>query len=127
MKTNRKAIAVALAILLVGSALAVVGCKKSGPSTAGAAEIELCTACGQIKGGELCCKPDAPKCDGCGLAKGSPGCCNIPKDAESAAVCTACGHIKGSELCCKPDQIKCEKCGLVKGSAGCCKLPKEVI
>ena len=125
METKRKAIAVAVAILLVAGTLAVVGCKKAGPSTAGAAEVELCTGCGQIKGGELCCKPDQAKCEACGLSKGSPGCCSIPKDAESAAVCTGCGQIKGSELCCKPGQTKCEGCGLTKGSPGCCKLPKE--
>ena len=128
METKRRAIAVALAILLVGAALAVVSCKESGSGTAQAAgSVELCTDCGQIKGGELCCKPDQPKCEGCGLSKGSLGCCNIPKDAESAAVCTGCGQIKGSELCCKPGQTKCEGCGLAKGSPGCCKLPKESI
>ena len=96
-----------LLILSVASVLVVFltiqGCKKSdGPGAksgaAYAASVDLCTHCGQIKGGELCCKPDQPKCDACGLAKGSPGCCNIPEGAEKVALCTMCGQIKGSEL-----------------------------
>ena len=35
----------------------------------------LCPKCGQTKGSDACCKPDAAKCGKCGMAKGSPGCC----------------------------------------------------
>ncbi len=128
MKVNKKHLMIVLGVFLVGALLCFGGCKKSGTdSTAGkvmAAGVDLCTACGQIKGGDLCCKPNQTKCSGCGLTKGSPGCCNIPKDAKTAAICTQCGQIKGNALCCKPDQLKCPKCGLVKGSPGCCKIPK---
>ena len=117
--------------LMVGLALAGVatfvhGCKKSadGVSSNKSDSIALCVKCGQIKGSELCCKPNQTKCGSCSLTKGSPGCCKIPKDATDAAICTHCGQIKGSDLCCKPDQATCSKCGLVKGSPGCCKLPK---
>jgi hypothetical protein len=34
--------------------------------------------CGQIKGGDLCCKPNQLKCAKCGLVQGSPGCCKLP-------------------------------------------------
>ena len=116
------------AIILAGISFCVVGCeKKDTPSATGkayAASIALCTNCGQIKGSDLCCKPDAVKCDKCGLAKGSLGCCKIPKDAATAAICANCGQIAGSDLCCKPGAIKCGKCGLAKGSPGCCNLPK---
>ena len=118
-------------ILMIGLALACVtifvqGCKKSndGVSSNKSYSIALCVKCGQIKGTELCCKPNQTKCGSCGLAKGSPGCCNIPKDAATAVLCGHCGQIKGGELCCKPDQATCSKCDLVKGSPGCCKIPK---
>ncbi|MHC4424299.1 MAG: hypothetical protein ACYSWR_06490 [Planctomycetota bacterium] len=124
MKARKKCLVIAMAVVLAGVALCVNGCKKSGP-TAQAAGVELCTGCGQIKGGDLCCKPNQPKCRGCGLVKGSPGCCKIPKGAQAAAICTKCGQIKGSDLCCKPNQVTCAKCGLVKGSPGCCKLPTK--
>jgi len=39
----------------------------------------LCTACGHLKDGELCCKQGAARCPKCGLVKDSPGCCKIPK------------------------------------------------
>jgi len=66
------------AVVLVGVSFCVIGCeKKEGPSATG--QAALCTGCGQVKGTELCCKPDAVKCDKCGLAKGSPGCCKMPK------------------------------------------------
>jgi len=124
MKARKKCLVIAMAVILAGVALCVNGCKKSGP-TAQAAGVELCTGCGQIKGGALCCKPNQPKCPACGLVKGSPGCCKIPKGAQAAAICTKCGQIKGSALCCQPNQAKCPKCGLVKGSPGCCKLPTK--
>ncbi len=130
MKVRGKCVVILAAAALAGVLLGVNGCKKSdsGASKGGqafGATIDLCIQCGQIKGGDLCCKPDQTKCSMCGLVKGSPGCCNIPKDAKTAALCTKCGQIKGSDLCCKPDQTKCPMCGLVKDSPGCCKIPKE--
>jgi hypothetical protein len=121
MKTRKKHLIIVLALASVGTLLSLNGCKKSTPS-AQAKSIELCTHCGQIKDGDLCCKPGQTKCSGCGLVKGSPGCCNIPEGAKTAAICTECGQIKGTSLCCKPDQSKCPKCGLVKDSPGCCKI-----
>lgn len=121
MNTRRECLLVLMTVVLVGVLLCGNGCKK----TEAKGTVELCTKCGQIKGGELCCKPGQDKCIICGLDEGSPGCCNIPEGAETAALCTACGHIAGSELCCKPNQPRCEKCGLVKGSPGCCKIPKS--
>jgi hypothetical protein len=129
MKVSKKLLVIVMAIAVVGVFLSSSGCKKSDTESvkagqAAAASVELCTTCGQIKGSELCCKPDQPKCAGCSLAKGSPGCCKIPAGAQSAAICTKCGQIEGTEVCCKPGQTTCAGCGLVKGSPGCCKLPK---
>ena len=130
MKVNKKGMVVVMAVALVGVFLYVNGCKKTDEESSVSNKavddsIQLCVMCGQIKGSELCCKPNQPKCSKCGLVKGSPGCCNIPKDAKTAAICAKCGQIKGSVLCCKPDQLKCPKCGLVKGSPGCCRIPKK--
>jgi ABC-type nickel/cobalt efflux system permease component RcnA len=88
--------------------------KKDGP--------KICGKCGEIKGGEKCCKPGAEKC-GCGLNHGSPGCCKIKK-GKDVALCTHCGEIKGGEKCCKADAKKCPKCNLNAGSPGCCKIKK---
>lgn len=130
MKGRKTHLTIVATMAVVTILLWANGCKKSDDTgaksgVAMAASIDLCTDCGQIKGSDLCCKPDQPKCDACGLTKGSPGCCNIPEGAETAALCTKCGQIKGSELCCKPDQATCPDCGLVKGSPGCCKIPKQ--
>lgn len=129
MKVRKSVSMFVLGLVLAGTVLLGQGCKKSDEAGSKGGEtvdsIQLCVKCGQIKGAELCCKPDQVKCSGCGLAKGSPGCCKIAKDAQTAAICAKCGQIKGSELCCKPDQAKCQKCGLVKGSPGCCKIPKK--
>ena len=125
MSTTKKWLMIAMSLACVGVFLCANGCSKSGEAEKTDEEsIQLCTMCGQIKGDELCCKPDQSKCPKCGLVKGSPGCCKIPKGAQAAALCTMCGQIKGSDLCCKQDQPKCSKCGLVKGSPGCCKIPK---
>ena len=117
-----------MGLTLAGAAIFVQGCKKSNDGVSSSktesVAIALCVKCGQIKGTELCCKPDQAKCAGCSLIKGSPGCCKIPKDATTAVLCSHCGQIKGTELCCKPNQAKCAKCNLVKGSPGCCKIPK---
>lgn len=78
----------------------------------------LCGKCGEIKGGEMCCKADVEKCASCGLHKGAAGCCKITADA---ALCSVCGEIKGTEKCCSADAIKCDKCGMTKGAPGCCK------
>ncbi|MCH7556288.1 MAG: hypothetical protein IIB56_02395 [Planctomycetes bacterium] len=129
MDARKKCLVVVTALALVGVFLGVDGCGRSGTGSSKAgkafgASVELCIKCGQIKGSDLCCKPNQTKCSSCGLVKGSPGCCNIPKDAQTTAICTKCGQIKGNTLCCKPNQPKCPKCGLVKGSPGCCKIPK---
>lgn len=128
MKNSKKLLMVMFVIVLV-TILCTNGCKKREAANSKveqtiAANIELCTNCGQIKGSDLCCKPGQAKCSDCGLVKGSLGCCKIPKDAKTAVICAKCGQIKGTKLCCKPGQSKCSKCGLIKGSPGCCKIPK---
>ncbi len=111
---------------VIGLGLYVGGCSKDSPTgSAKAATTELCVKCGQIKGSETCCKPDAAKCDKCSLAKGAPGCCVIPKDAKKIELCNKCGQIAGGAKCCAPNAAKCASCGLAKGAPGCCKLPKS--
>ena len=114
-----------LGLALAGLGLLPAGCQSS-ESTAEAqvspGAVSLCTACGQIKGRDVCCQQGAALCPACGLAKGSPGCCVIDKDGDPVALCTSCGQIKGSDVCCQPGQTTCAKCGLVKGSPGCCKI-----
>ena len=92
--------------------------------TGGADVVVICAKCGQVKGTDLCCKPDQKLCESCGLVKGSPGCCVLPKGGtEDVKLCTKCGFIKGSEECCKTEGKKiCDSCGLIKGSPGCCKI-----
>jgi hypothetical protein len=124
MKLSRKCVLMMMGAALVGLLLCGYGCKKSGEARADDS-VALCVKCGQIKGSDVCCKPDQAACAGCSLVKGSPGCCNIPKDATEAAICAKCGQMKGAELCCKPNQTTCDKCGLVKGSPGCCKIAKK--
>ena len=75
MSTNKKCLPAMVVVVLVGALLFVNGCKK----TEAKGSVELCTKCGQVKGGELCCKPDQARCIICGLVEGSPGCCKIPK------------------------------------------------
>ena len=130
MKVVRKDVIIVLLVIFAAVLLGISGCKKSGSegSKAGqafGASVDLCIKCGQIKGSELCCKPNQTICSGCSLVKGSPGCCKIPKDAQTVALCTKCGQIKGTELCCKLNQTTCSKCGLVKGSPGCCKISQK--
>ena len=129
MKVVRKDVMIMLLVIFATVLLGISGCKKSGSegSEAGqafGASVDLCTKCGQIKSGDLCCKPNQTICSGCSLAKGSPACCKIPK-GQIAALCTKCGQIKGTELCCKLNQTTCSKCRLVKGSPGCCKIFKK--
>jgi hypothetical protein len=83
--------------------------------------VFLCGNCGQIKGSDDCCRPDAESCSVCSLAKGSPGCCKIEKGTD-VKLCTKCGQVGGSEVCCAKDAEKCPKCNLAKGSPGCCKI-----
>ena len=113
-----------ISVLALGL-LAIPGCSSDEPDTAEGSTVALCTGCGQVKGGDVCCKADAEKCEKCDLAKGSPGCCNIPEGAEKVELCTKCGQLAGGDVCCKADAEKCEKCDLAKGSPGCCKLPAE--
>ena len=104
MKLKKKCMMMVVGAALFGVLMYANGCKKSGEEsgagTAKAADsVALCVKCGQIKGSELCCKPNQTLCAMCGLVEGSPGCCNIPKGATEAAICTKCGQIKGAELC----------------------------
>lgn len=115
-------------------ALALTGCEKAetGQGVDGVkeqatkvadAKTQLCSKCGQIKGTEKCCLPDAPKCEKCGLAKGAPACCrHLDFTQGPVTLCNGCGQVKGSDLCCVKDAPKCEKCNLAKGSPGCCKM-----
>ncbi len=97
--------------------------EDAGVTPAKTPPVDLCSKCGQIKGGELCCKAGAEKCASCGLAKGSPACCKeIDFSKGQAQICGGCGQIKGSDKCCKSGDAKCPGCGLDKGAPGCCKL-----
>ena len=127
MDSKKYILTLMMGLVLAGATIYVHGCNKSTDevSNSKSGSIALCVKCGQIKGSELCCKPDQTKCPSCGLVKDSPGCCKISKDATTVLLCSHCGQIKGGELCCKPNQPKCSKCGLAKGSPGCCKIPKK--
>jgi len=48
---------------------------KSNGETPEKAPQALCGKCGEIKGTDKCCRPNAKKCGGCGRIKGAPGCC----------------------------------------------------
>ena len=117
-------------VLITGLFCAASCCPWSGKEVKGGkAGIRLCTQCGQEKGSDACCKPDAEKCGKCSLAKGSPGCCKIPKGAtEPVVLCAKCNKIKGSDACCKPcakrSAKSCGKCGRAKGCSGGCKSKK---
>ena len=76
---------------------------------------EVCLKCGQIKGSDICCKPDQEKCAKCGLVKGSPGCCKIKEGTKKAFVNQKTGKI----ICCaKGDESK-------KKASGACPLGKK--
>jgi len=81
--TRRAIVAMVVAIGLAGIAFLGYGCEEPEEGTMGAIgtakTVELCMACGQIKGSDLCCKPGQAKCPKCGFVKGSPSCCKIPK------------------------------------------------
>ena len=72
---------IGFSLLLIAAMTFAVSAFACGADKAKAAVAEkaLCSACGQVKGSESCCKPDAEKCGKCGLDKGSPGCCKLPK------------------------------------------------
>ncbi len=104
MSISRKYLTAMMVAVFLGLFLSGNGCKKSGEESsngeeAGRIAMLLCLECGQIKGGELCCKPDQVKCPKCGLAKGSPGCCKIPKGAQMAAICTKCNKVIVDKAC----------------------------
>lgn len=42
---------------------------------------KICQKCGEIKGTEKCCNPQAEKCKKCGLNKGSAGCCKLKQQS----------------------------------------------
>lgn len=105
-------------VLFLAVGMLVMGCSKPPDPTPTAKA--LCGGCGQIKGSDVCCKPEAPKCGECELAQGSPGCCKITKGTD-AALCGGCGQIKGTDVCCKADAAKCAECNKATGSPGCCK------
>ncbi len=111
-------------LILCFTVLLLAGCQAAQMSSEVApGAVGVCTSCGQIKGTDVCCNPDAPMCSKCDLAKGSPGCCRIEKGStEPISICTKCGQFKGTDACCQPGAAACTGCGLAKGSPGCCKL-----
>ncbi len=90
--------------------------------------IVLCGHCGEVKGADNCCNPEAER-HACGAIKGSPGCCKLAEDGSDLTLCDHCGQIKGSDVCCAKDAEKCDHCGKALGSPGCClkveKMEKE--
>ena len=98
------------------------GAKETKMAKMDGKSLKICGDCGELKGSEKCCAPDAEKCSKCGLNKGAPGCCKIEKGATDAKLCGHCGEIKGSDKCCVAEAEKCPKCGLNKGAPGCCKI-----
>ncbi len=110
--TRRRCLRVVIITAFIGAFLCGNGCEKSGKADSNKEESAktaglLCLKCGQIKGGELCCKQDQLKCTKCGLDKDSPGCCKIPEDAEVAWICANCGRIETDKACCKCNQGRC--------------------
>ena len=127
----RKMLMVAM-VSLLGIACLTTGCKKQDP--AGQATVSadtqgqmiLCAKCGQLKGSDKCCQPDAEKCPVCGLAKGSPACCKgIDFSKGDVKLCPQCGEIAGSPKCCVQAVEKCSHCGMNKGAPGCCIKAKK--
>ena len=112
MSISRKYLTAMMVVAFLGLLLWSNGCKKSGKESgndekAGRTAMLLCIKCGQVKSGELCCKPDKVKCPKCGLAKGSPGCCKIPEDAQMAAICVECNKVIVDKACCGCYDAKC--------------------
>ncbi len=103
---SRRYLRAVIMTAFLGAFLYGNGCEKSGKANSNKEESAktaslLCLKCGQIKGGDLCCKQDQLKCPKCGLDKDSPGCCKIPEDAEVAWICPKCGKIVTDKACCK--------------------------
>lgn len=87
------------------------------------AEVTLCGLCGEVKGGEKCCKEGSETCAICGLHKGAPLCCSTAiSGRRDILLCRKCGELGFSEKCCKEGATLCPKCGLHKGSPGCCRI-----
>ncbi len=112
MNISRKYLMTVMVVAFLGIFLCGNGCEKSDKESsndeeAGKMAMLLCIKCGQIKGGELCCKPDQVKCPKCGLAKGSPGCCKIPEGAQMAAICAKCNKVIVDKACCGCYDAKC--------------------
>ncbi len=112
MSMIRKYLMTTMTIAFLGVFLCGNGCEKSGAESSndeGADETAtlLCIKCGQIMGGELCCKLDQAKCPKCGLAKGSPGCCKIPEGAHMAALCIKCDKVVVDKACCGCGDAMC--------------------
>ena len=91
-------IMVLLGCLVLG--FAVIGCQKKADKKEAACdhaskkevkkctECAICLKCGELKGGEKCCKTEGrEKCEKCGLLKGSIGCCKIPKECCGSEKC----------------------------------------
>lgn len=88
-------------------------------------EVTLCGLCGEIKGGEKCCKPGIAICPNCGLHKGSVLCCSPAiSGRRDVVLCTKCGEKAFTKKCCQEGIATCPKCGLHKGSPGCCKIQR---
>lgn len=90
--------------------------------------LVLCGKCGQVKGGDQCCKADSQKCAKCGWTKSSPACCKITRveNQDDVTLCRKCGEVSGSDKCCKLEgRTKCAQCGLLKGAPGCCQAPAK--
>ena len=109
---SRRYLRVVIITAFVGAFLCSDGCEKSGKAKSNkekSAKTDslLCLECGQISGGDLCCKQDQLKCPKCGLAKDSPGCCKIPEDAQTAWICGKCNGIVVDKACCKCKQGRC--------------------
>ena len=112
MSMCRKCLMIVMLLTFVGVFLLINGCKKPGEDNsnderANRTVIPLCIKCGQVKGGDLCCKLDQVKCSKCGLVKGSPGCCKIPKGVQTIAICSKCRKIIGDKSCCACNDAKC--------------------
>lgn len=65
------------ALAFAGAATVNAACGSCGAAAKGEkkdAKVELCAKCGEVKGGDKCCKEGVAKCPKCGLDAGSPGC-----------------------------------------------------
>jgi len=63
-----------IAAVAVGSLSTYAQCCPGCSKDKKAAQTATCQKCGELKGSDKCCKPDATKCAKCGLDAGSPGC-----------------------------------------------------